>query len=81
MDKRRVKTTGPLTWGYYVRKNNEANSTEYLTMTPEGRSLYKWTKDKAMAVLTTYDAAQKAAVRYGGHVVKRTVIIEDRPTG
>jgi hypothetical protein len=79
IDNRRIKVTSGV-YGYYVRKNNEANSTEYLTFTPEGKALYTWTKDKGMAALVSYDAAQKASMRYGGHVVKRLVEFKDVPT-
>jgi hypothetical protein len=66
---------------YYVRQQI-GRGAGYLTLrvSPTRRSgIYRWAKEtKEIAVPLSYDAARKAAKRYGGNVVRRTYVITEQ---
>ena len=78
MDKRRMDVN--TTTIFYVR--NRTTGGQYLvnraSRTAKGK--YRWNTDKSEATLMTYDAAQKAALRYGGQVIRREILVIDQPT-
>lgn len=79
MDRRRVNVDA--TTCYFVRSAGTGG--EYLTNRTKrifGEGKYRWAKtSKSNATLMTYDAAQKAALRYGGEIIRREVLTIDQP--
>lgn len=81
MDRRRVNVN--TTTSFYVRAAGTGG--QYLTervRRAQGQGKYCWRKtSKNDATLMSYDAAQKAAQRYGGEVIRREVVVLDQPVG
>ena len=63
---------------YYVY--NRETGGEYLTSRSNRRDVkYRWAKDKSKVIHMSYDAAQKARLRYGGELVRVDTVITERP--
>lgn len=73
------RVTTSVETSYYVRAQIGSGAgylVERKRRSPLGK--YYWNKNKSDVAYMTYNAAQKCAQRYGGVVVKRTVIASDR---
>ena len=80
MDRRRINVDA--TTLFYVRASDGSGG-EYLTNRTKrtfGEGKYRWAKtSKSNATLMTYDAAQQAALRYGGEIIRREILTIDQP--
>lgn len=67
--------------GYFIRK--QTTGTCYLTekQNRDANGKYRWVKNKDQLTYLTYDAAQKARQRYGGHIVRVMNVTSEQTIG
>lgn len=62
---------------YFVYHRNSGG--EYLTNRSRRKDKkYRWVKNKRSVTLLSYDAAQKARLRYGGEIIRVDTIIREK---